>query len=167
MTGLVPLTTSYAIGESTPPVRDITIGDLLREAADAAPDQLGLIEGIPLTDGAARRQWTYAELLADSERTARALLHRFEPGSHIAVWAYNIPEWELLEFGCALAGMVIVTVNPAFQRHELLYVLSQSKLIMSCSSWHSAWTSRAVASIALPRCDGTTNSALAFDCEST
>ena len=127
MTGLVPLTTSYAIGESTPPVRDITIGDLLREAADAAPDQLGLIEGIPLTDGAARRKWTYAELLADSERTARALLHRFEPGSHIAVWAYNIPEWELLEFGCALAGMVIVTVNPAFQRHELLYVLSQSK----------------------------------------
>ena len=65
MTGLVPLTTSYAIGESTPPVRDITIGDLLREAADAAPDQLGLIEGIPLTDGAARRKWTYAELLAD------------------------------------------------------------------------------------------------------
>jgi fatty-acyl-CoA synthase len=86
-----------------------------------------LIEGIPLADGVVRRQWTYAELLAQSERTARALLHRFEPGSHIAIWAHNIPEWELLEFGCALAGMVIVTVNPAFQRHELHYVLTQSK----------------------------------------
>ena len=127
MTEPVSLTTSHAIGESTPPIRDLTIGDLLREAAAAAPDQVALIEGIPLADGVVRRQWTYAELLAQSERTARALLHRFEPGSHIAVWAHNIPEWELLEFGCALAGMVIVTVNPAFQRHELHYVLRQSK----------------------------------------
>ncbi len=127
MTEPVSLTTSHAIGDSTPPVRDLTIGDLLRAAAAAAPDQVALIEGIPLADGVVRRQWTYAELLAQSERTARALLHRFEPGSHIAVWAHNIPEWELLEFGCALAGMVIVTVNPAFQRHELQYVLRQSK----------------------------------------
>jgi fatty-acyl-CoA synthase len=127
MTEPVSLTTSHAIGDSTPPIRDLTIGDLLRAAAAAAPDQVALIEGIPLADGVVRRQWTYAELLAQSERTARALLHRFEPGSHIAVWAHNIPEWELLEFGCALAGMVIVTVNPAFQRHELQYVLRQSK----------------------------------------
>ncbi|MEJ6721377.1 AMP-binding protein [Ilumatobacter sp.] len=127
MTDQVSLTTSHAIGDSTPPVRDLTIGDLLREAAAAAPDQLALIEGIPLADGVVRRQWTYAELLAHSERTARALLHRFEPGSHIAIWAHNIPEWELLEFGCALAGMVIVTVNPAFQQHELQYVLTQSR----------------------------------------
>ena len=126
-TGSAPLTTSHAIGDPSPPVRDITVGDLLREAASVAPDHLALIEGTALSEGVARRQWTYAELLADAERTARALLARFSPGDHIAVWAHNLPEWELVEFGCALAGMVIVTVNPAFQRQELEYVLTQSK----------------------------------------
>ena len=125
-----PLTQSQATGQPTPPVRDITIGDLLREAAAAAPDRVALVEGVPLAvgqDASTRRQWTYAEFLADAERTAKALLARYSPGDHIAVWAHNLPEWELLEFGCALAGMVIVTVNPAFQRHELQYVLTQSK----------------------------------------
>ncbi len=33
----------------------------------------------------------------------------------------------MLEFGCALAGVVLVTVNPAFRAHELEYVLKQSR----------------------------------------
>ena len=44
-----------------------------------------------------------------------ALLGRFEPGERIAVWAPNIPEWEIVEFGAALAGMILVTVNPAYK----------------------------------------------------
>ena len=35
----------------------------------------------------------------------RALcLRRFRPGERIAVWAYNLPEWVMLEFGAGLAG---------------------------------------------------------------
>jgi len=119
------LTLSHSIGASEPPVRDLTVGDLLREAGATAPDRIAIIEGI--ADAASRRQWTYAELLAESERVARSLLTRFEPGDHIAIWAQNIPEWELVEFGVALAGMVIVTVNPAYQAEELTYILTQSK----------------------------------------
>ena len=118
------LTESHAHGVSDPPVLDTTIGDLLRAAVERAGDRVALIEG--LEDPTARRQWTYAQLLADAERTARALLQRFAPGDHVAVWAHNIPEWVLLEFGCALAGMTIVTVNPAYQAAELQYVVSQS-----------------------------------------
>ena len=33
----------------------------------------------------------------------------------------------MLEFGCALAGVVLVTVNPAFRPHEVEYVLKQSR----------------------------------------
>ena len=33
----------------------------------------------------------------------------------------------MLEFGCALAGVVLVTVNPAFRAQELEYVLKQSR----------------------------------------
>jgi acyl-CoA synthetase (AMP-forming)/AMP-acid ligase II len=43
---------------------------------------------------------------------ARALLGRFEPGDRVAVWAPNIPEWEVVEFGAAMAGLILVTVNP-------------------------------------------------------
>lgn len=118
------LTLSHAVGASEPEIRNQTIGDALRGAAADAPDRIAMIEGIH--DEAKRRTWTYAELLADSERTARALLARFKPGDHIAIWAHNVPEWILVEFGCALAGMVIVTVNPAYQASELKYVVSQS-----------------------------------------
>jgi acyl-coenzyme A synthetase/AMP-(fatty) acid ligase len=42
-------------------------------------------------DPAARRRWSYTELLEASERAARALLGRFAPGDRVAVWANNIP----------------------------------------------------------------------------
>jgi fatty-acyl-CoA synthase len=45
----------------------------------------------------------------------------------MAVWAANCPEWVLLEFGAALAGLTLVTVNPAYRQEELSYVLRQSR----------------------------------------
>ena len=119
------LTLSHATGPSEPAVREVTVGQLLAEAADAVPDRVALIEGIP--DASARRQWTYREFHHDAERVAKALAQRFEPGERVAVWAHNIPEWVLLEFGSAMAGVVLVTVNPAFREQEVQYVLSQSR----------------------------------------
>lgn len=103
---------------------DWTLGQALREAAAAVPDRLALVEGI--ADPSKRRRWTYAELLADSERTAAALLTRFAPGERVALWAHNVPEWGPLLYGCALAGIVLVTVNPAYKARELRYVLEKS-----------------------------------------
>jgi fatty-acyl-CoA synthase len=119
------LTQSHVAGPVTPAVRELTFGDLLREAADAAPDRLALIAGVP--DPALRRQWTYAEFYREAQRTARALLTRFQPGDRVAVWAQNIPEWMMLEFGVGMAGMVLVTVNPSFRAREVEYVLKQSR----------------------------------------
>ena len=72
------------------------------------------------------RRWTYAELLADAERLAMALSTRFAPGERVVVWSPNSPEWVLMEYACALSGLVLVTANPAFQARELAYVLEQS-----------------------------------------
>ena len=116
---------SHTHGPSEPPLRDLTLGDLLREAAEDCPERPALITGD--SDPADRRQWTYAELYADALVVARALGERFEPGERIAVWAPNIPEWILLEFGSALAGTILVTVNPAYQPEEVAYVLGQSR----------------------------------------
>ena len=119
------LTESHVAGPKTPAVRDLTLGQLLEQAARSAPDRLALIAGV--ADPALRRQWTYSELYAEAQRTARALLQHFKPGERIAVWAQNLPEWIMLEFGAGLAGVVLVTVNPGFRGRELEYVLKQSR----------------------------------------
>jgi fatty-acyl-CoA synthase len=84
-----------------------------------------LIAGVP--DPAGRRRISYAELLSEAERAARALLGRFAPGERIAVWAPNSPQWIVLQFGAALAGMTLVTVNPLYRAAELRHVLGQSR----------------------------------------
>src|SRR5271165_699819 len=123
MTNL-PLTTSYWPADTSSPVRDTTIGGVLVTAAEHVPEQPALIFGHP--DPARRRQWRYGELLAEAERGAHALRARFEPGDRVAVWAGNCPEWVLLEFAAALAGVTLVTVNPAYQADELMHVLGHS-----------------------------------------
>ena len=118
------LTESYWPAETSRQLLDWTLGRALREAATVAPDRTALVEG--LADGLAARRWSYAELVAASERVAFALLERFQPGERVAVWAPNVPEWQLLFYGCAMAGIVMVTVNPAYKARELHYVLERS-----------------------------------------
>ena len=78
-----PATAELLLAEST-------CGSVLRDAAARDPDRIALIDA----DGqfGQRRQWTYAELLADSESCARALGAKFSVGTHVAVWAANCPE---------------------------------------------------------------------------
>jgi fatty-acyl-CoA synthase len=54
------------------------------------------------------------------------LSSRFTKGEKIVVWSPNSPEWVLMEYACALAGLVVVTANPSLQAKELRYVLEQS-----------------------------------------
>jgi fatty-acyl-CoA synthase len=112
-------------GDTEAPLPRQTIGDALRAAAAAAPDRVAVVEGTP--GPGPRRRLTYAALLERAEQVARALLGRFRPGEHVAVWSGNRLEWILLEYGAGLAGLVLVTVNPAYQAEELAYVLRQSR----------------------------------------
>ena len=113
---------AYRPADTTTPLLEQTVGDILRAAAAAAPDRVAVLDAGP----GGRRAVTYAELLAGGEQVARALLARFRPGEHVAVWAGNGLEWILLEYGAGLAGLVLVTVNPAYQAAELEYVLRTS-----------------------------------------
>ncbi len=121
----VSLTESYFPAQEGAPSSSVTIGDMLRRQATAFPDRPALHELD--FDGAVTRRWTYEELLADATRLARALATRHEKGARIAVYANNIPEWVLLELASAMAGIVLVTVNPAYQMRELKFVLEQSR----------------------------------------
>jgi len=121
----VSLTESYFPAQQDDVVLETTVGGILRAQAAATPDAEALVEAD--ISGILRRRWTYAELLADSERLARALLSRYRPGERIAVWAPNVPEWVLLEYAAGLAGLTLVTANPAYRPRELKYVIEQSR----------------------------------------
>ena len=120
----ISLIESYFPAIVSEPPEKISLGDLLRRQARDHTDRIAIREvGY---DGEIGRTWTYSSLLADAERLGLALSSRHAPGARIAVYANNIPEWVLLEFGSAFAGLTLVTVNPAFRARELRYVLEQS-----------------------------------------
>ncbi|MEM7056992.1 MAG: AMP-binding protein [Pseudomonadota bacterium] len=119
------LSESYIPAQADTDIRDTTVGGLLRQTAARHPDAPALVE-IDMA-GEAQRRWIYAELLRNSETLAEALSTRFEPGERICVWAPNQPEWILMEYACALAGLTLVTANPAYQASELRFVLEQSR----------------------------------------
>ncbi|WDI31676.1 AMP-binding protein [Hyphococcus flavus] len=120
----VKLKDSYfpAQGVLPPP---ITLGELLRRSAEKFADASALIE---LTyAGEYGRQWSYRTLFEECRRLAHALASRHQQGARIAVWAPNIPEWIMLEYASAMAGVTLVTVNPSYQARELKFVLEQSR----------------------------------------
>jgi non-ribosomal peptide synthetase component E (peptide arylation enzyme) len=122
---MVALSTAQWTADGSRPILDLSVGDLLGAAASSAPDAIALVAGA--ADPAQRRRLTYGDLLAQSEQAARALLARFAVGERVAVWANNIPEWVVLELAAGLAGVTIVTVNPALRGEELAHVLGQSR----------------------------------------
>ena len=120
----VNLTTSHFPAQNDAEIRDITVGDLLREIAAENQHAVAMVD--IADNGDCGQTWTYAELLAQTQHLAEALTSRFEAGEKVVVWAPNIPQWIFMEYACGLAGLVLVTANPSFQVSELKYVLEQS-----------------------------------------
>ena len=118
------LDSAYFPAQSNMDAIDLPIGEGLRDVTARNINKLALTE--VCQDGSRGRSWTYAELWEDCRRLALALSSRFAKGEKIVVWSPNSPEWVLMEFACALAGLVLVTANPSLQVKELRYVLEQS-----------------------------------------
>jgi len=105
-------------------VLDTTVAGILRHAALSVPDVTALVQGV--ADPARRRRWTYAALAGEAERAAVALAVRFEPGERVAVWAPSVPESLVLTYASAMAGLILVPVNPALRSAEVSHILGQS-----------------------------------------
>lgn len=118
------LSVSHWLPDESAALLDTSVGDILRSATAQAADAPALVLG---TFREPRRTYRYCDLLRESERVARALLARFHPGERIAACASNSLEWVTLEFGAALAGLVLVPVDPAFRAQELAHVLRHSR----------------------------------------
>ncbi|MCD2194611.1 AMP-binding protein [Actinomycetospora endophytica] len=107
----------WAPDESVP-LAECTVGDLLRDRAQRFPDVCALIG--TRHDGSTARL-TYTELLAEARSVAAGLLALADPGEHVALWAPNVAEWPVIEYGAALAGVVLVALNPVLTDDELAY----------------------------------------------
>ncbi|MBN8543636.1 MAG: AMP-binding protein [Alphaproteobacteria bacterium] len=108
----------------TPWLDGLTIGQALSRTAARFAERDAIIfaqQGLRLN---------YREYDAKVTEVAKGLLAMgIKPGEHIGVWATNIPQWVLLQYGAARAGIVLVTINPAYRPFELSYTIAQSDIV--------------------------------------
>jgi fatty-acyl-CoA synthase len=111
---------SYVSGVSSEPLLYKTVGAVLEEAAA----QWGEREALVVRHQNIR--WTYRELDEAADRLAAGFLHLgLVPGDRVGIWAPNRYEWILTQFASAKAGLILVTINPAYRTSELEYALNK------------------------------------------
>jgi len=70
---------------------------------------------------------SYSEFRDDVDEFARALIALgVKPGSHVTMWATNLPQWYIAFWATTKIGAVLVTMNTAYKIHEAEYLLKQS-----------------------------------------
>jgi len=92
------------------------LGELLSRLADRWSDKLALI--------ASGRSLTYAELHAESNRVAAALLKSgVRPGDRVALLSQNSWQWIAAYYGVLKAGAVVNPLNVMLTAAEVSYIL--------------------------------------------
>ena len=138
------LALSHTVGPKEPALLEQTIGDNLDAAVARVPERDALV------DRSAGIRLTYAELGAEVDRLARALIAvGVAKGDRVGIWAPNCAEWTLTQYATAKVGAILVPINPAYRSHELTYVLNQAgvRLLVTAASFRSSDYVAMVASV--------------------
>lgn len=142
---------SYLSGASHLPLLGETISAALDRAAKTWPERLAVVsceQNIRLT---------YAQLNDQACVIARGLLRiGLEPGDRIGIWSPNNVEWLLTQFAAAKAGLILVSLNPAYRSAEMGYALRKvgCRAIVCATSFKTSRYLEILADIApeLPTC---------------
>jgi fatty-acyl-CoA synthase len=98
--------------------------ETLGQALDLAVARWG--EESALISASQGVHWSFRELRDRADALAAGLLALgLEPGDRIGIWAPNCAEWTLTQFAAARAGLILVTINPAYRRSEVAYTLKK------------------------------------------
>ena len=93
------------------------------QALDRAVERFGAREALMFQG----QRWTFAQLQADCDRAARALIQAgVRPGDKVSLWLMNRPEFVHLIFAVAKIGAVLVPANTRFRTRDIEYLLRQS-----------------------------------------
>ena len=115
-----PLVNSYARGATDVPLIEQTLGTFFADMVARQPDREALVS---VHQG---RRYTYAQLQAEAQRLASALLGMgLAPGDRVGIWSHNNAEWVLMQLATAQVGLVLVNINPAYRTSEVEYALNK------------------------------------------
>jgi fatty-acyl-CoA synthase len=111
---------SYVCGVADAPLLGETIGRSLDLAARRWGNRDALVS--PSHDV----RWSWQEFAARADALAAGFLALgLERGARIGIWSLNRPEWTLTQFAAAKAGLILVTINPAYRLSELEFALAK------------------------------------------
>lgn len=112
---------SIVSGSVDQPIWEKTIPQVLSEAVQRYRSALAAVfheTGI---------RWSYHDLDRISRDMAAGLLSLgIEQGDRVGIWSPNRWEWIALQFATARIGAILVTINPAYRRAEVEYVLNKT-----------------------------------------
>lgn len=104
-----------------------TLGDWLEHWAKETPDK----EYIVYSDRNLRFTWSQFNRRVDN--MAKGLLAiGITHGTHVGIWARNVPDWLTFLYACAKIGAVAVTVNTNYKQAELEYLCENSDMHTLC-----------------------------------
>lgn len=104
-----------------------TLGQWLEHWADTTPDK----EYIVYSDRNLRFTWSQFNRRVDD--MAKGLIAiGVKRGTHVGIWAANVPDWLTLLYACAKIGAVYVTVNTNYKQAELEYLCENSDMHTLC-----------------------------------
>ncbi len=115
------LAVSYASGPSDKPLLGSTIGKFFDYAAGRYAEREAVVSIHQQV------RFTYSQLAERVNKLAKAFISAgFQKGDRIGIWSPNNVQWLITQYATAKAGLILVTINPAYRSHELAYVLRQS-----------------------------------------
>ena len=118
-----------------------TLGDWLEHWAQVSPDK----EYIVYSDRDLRFTWKqFNERVDDMARGLIAI--GVTRGSHVGLWAQNVPDWLTFLYACAKIGAVCITVNTNYKQNELEYLVENSDMHTLCltdGTWESNYVDMA------------------------
>ena len=104
-----------------------TLGQWLEHWAETTPDK----EYIVYSNRNLRFTWKQFNKRVDD--MAKGLIAiGVERGTHVGIWAANVPDWLTLLYACAKIGAVYVTVNTNYKQAELEYLCENSDMHTLC-----------------------------------
>ena len=106
---------------------DKTLGDWLEQWAREIPDR----DYIVYSDRDLRFTWRQFNERVDN--MAKGLMAiGVTKGTHVGIWAQNVPDWLTFLYACAKLGAVAITVNTNYKSHELAFVIENSDMHTLC-----------------------------------
>ena len=117
---------AHWLADTAVPLSDEPLGAILRRFALRVPDRPAIIERMP--DGT-HAVTSYAELHAAAELAAAQLLMIAKPGDRVGIWAPNSAEWVVIEYAAAVAGLMLVPLNPALTDTEVTDLVERSACV--------------------------------------